>query len=59
MERQKMDNIRLIEYAIDKLYELKLKAEMQDRQRGKKRYVSKVSAYKDLIDLLEDLKANY
>ena len=54
-----MDNIRLIEYAIDKLYELKLKAEMQDRQRGKKRYVSKVSAYKDLIDLLEDLKANY
>lgn len=50
-----MENIRLIEYAIDKLYELKIKAEIEDRQRGKKRYVSKVSAYKDLINLLEEL----
>jgi len=50
-----MDNIRLVEYAIDKLYELKIKAEIEDRQRGKKRYVSKVSAYKDLINLLEEL----
>lgn len=45
----------IIEYAIEKLYELKVKAEFQDRQRGKKRYVSKCSAYQDLINLLEEL----
>lgn len=53
-----MDNIRLIEYVINKLYELKIKAEIEDRQRGKKRYVSKVSAYKDLINLLEEIYEN-
>lgn len=51
-----METVRLIDYAIDKLYELKIKAEIEDRQRKKKRYVSKVSAYKDLINLLEDIK---
>lgn len=45
----------LINYAIEKLYELKVKAEFEDRQRGKKRYVSKTSAYQDLIKLLEEL----
>lgn len=53
-----MGNIRMIEYAIDKLYELKIKAEIEDRQRGKKRWVSKVSAYNDLIKLLEELYEN-
>jgi len=53
-----MENIRMIEYAIDKLYELKVQAEFEDRQRGKKRWVSKVSAYNDLIKLLEDLYEN-
>ena len=43
-----------IEFIIDKLIELKIKAEFEDRLRGKKRYVSKTSAYKDLIKLLEE-----
>lgn len=47
--------MELYKYAINKLYELKLKAEFEDRIRGKKRYVSKVSAIQDLINLLEEL----
>jgi len=46
----------MIEFAIEKLYELKIKAEIEDRQRGKKRYVSKVSAYQDLIKLLKEIE---
>ncbi len=46
----------MIDYAIDKLTELKIKAEFEDRKRGKKRYVSKTSAYDDLIKLLKKLK---
>lgn len=45
----------LIEFAIDKLIQLKIQAEFDDRKRGKKRYVSKTSAYQDLIKLLEDI----
>lgn len=45
----------LIEFTIDKLKQLKLKAEFEDRMRKKKRYVSKTSAYQDLINLLEDI----
>ena len=45
----------LIEFAIDKLIQLKIQAEFEDRQRGKKRYVSKTSAYQDLINLLEEI----
>lgn len=48
--------MELIDYAIEKLYELKIKAEIEDRQRGKKRYVSKTSAYQDLIKLLKDIE---
>lgn len=58
LERQEAKRKQLVEYALDKLYELKVKAEFDDRIRGKKRYVSKVSAYKDLIKLLEDIKDN-
>ena len=47
--------MELIDYAISKLYELKVKTEFEDRQRGKVRYVSKRSAYNDLIKLLERL----
>lgn len=46
----------LKDYVIEKLKELKLKAEFEDRMRKKKRYVSKVSAYQDLINLLEEVK---
>ena len=45
-----------VEYAIEKLEALKIVAEFEDRQRGKKRYVSKVSAYRDLINLLKQIK---
>lgn len=44
-----------IDYIIEKLRELKIKAIFEDKKRGKKRYVSKVSAYQDLINLLEEL----
>lgn len=43
-----------IAYIIKKLRELKIKAEFQDRLRKKKRYVSKVSAYNDVIKFLEE-----
>jgi len=45
----------IIDYIIEKLYQLKVQAEFEDRIRGKKRYVSKTSAYQDLINLLEEL----
>lgn len=45
----------LIEYAIEKLTKLKIQAEFEDRQRGKKRWVSKTSAYADLIKLLKEM----
>lgn len=47
--------MELIDYVIDKLYQLKIQTEIEDRKRGKVRYVSKRSAYNDLIKLLEDL----
>lgn len=43
----------LIDEAIFKLTELKIKAEIEDRARGKVRYVKKTQAYQDLIDLLK------
>ena len=45
---------KLIEYAIEKLTELLIKADMEDKARGKRRYVSKVSAFRDIIKLLKD-----
>ena len=45
----------LIDYAIGKLTELKIKAEIEDRARGKARYVKKTRAYQDLINLLKDI----
>ena len=44
----------LVEYAIFKLTQLKIQAEFEDRERGKKRWVSKTSAYQDLINLLKE-----
>lgn len=45
----------ILDYIIEKLIELKIQAEFEDRQRGKKRWISKTSAYQDLIDLLGEL----
>lgn len=46
----------LIDYAIDKLTELQIKADFEDKKRGKIRYVKKTQAYKDLIKLLKDIR---
>lgn len=46
----------LIDYAIGKLTELKIKAEIEDRQRKKVRYVKKTQAYQDLINLLKEIE---
>ena len=55
MEKKKTLKAELIEYIIGKLTELKIQAEFEDRQRRKKRYVSKVSAYQDLIDFFKKI----
>ena len=47
-------NKDIIDYAIYKLTQLKIQAEFEDRERGKTRYVSKRSAYQDLIKLLKE-----
>jgi len=49
------DREELIDYAIGKLTELKIKAHLEDRKRGKVRYVKKTQAYQDLINLLKDI----
>ena len=49
-------NEELIDTAIYKLTQLKIKAELEDRARGKVRYVKKSRAYYDLIQLLKDIK---
>lgn len=46
----------MIDFAIVKLTQLLIKADIEDKQRGKKRYISKVSAYKDLIKLLKEVE---
>lgn len=46
----------LIDEAIGVLTKLKIKAEIEDRARGKVRYVKKTQAYYDLIQLLKDIK---
>lgn len=43
----------LIDFTLGKLTELKIKAHLEDRKRGKVRYVKKTQAYQDLIDLLK------
>ena len=49
-------NDKLIEYAIEKLTQLKIQAEFENRKNGKIRYVTKTSAFNDLIKLLKDME---
>ena len=49
-------DVQLIDIAIQKLFELQIKTHHEDIKRGKKRYVLKEQAYKDLINLLNELK---
>lgn len=46
----------IIDFAIEKLTELKIKCEFEDRARKKVRYVKKTQAYQDLINLLKEMK---
>lgn len=43
------------EYLIYKLTQLKIQTEFEDRERKKIRYVSKRSAYQDLINLIKEV----
>lgn len=46
----------MMDYAIEKLTELLIKQEFEDRTKEKETYVKKTQCYKDLIKLLKDLK---
>ena len=46
----------IIDFAIGKLTELKIKTDFEDKARKKVRYVKKSQAYKDLINLLKEMK---
>ena len=43
-------------YAIEKLTELLIKQDIKDKQTGQKELISKVGAYKSLIDLLKEVE---
>lgn len=49
-------NEELIEFCIYKLTKLQIEQEFKDREKGKTRYVKKSRAYKDLVQLLKDIK---
>ena len=49
-------NKGLIDEFIYELTKLKIKAELEDRARGKVRYVKKTRAYQDLIDFFKEMK---
>ena len=46
----------MIEYAIEVLTRLYIEQDFKDKQKGKCTYVKKSRAYKDLIDLLKEVK---
>lgn len=46
----------MVDYAIEKLTELLIKQEFEDRGKQKDTYVKKTECYKDLIKLLKDIK---
>ena len=53
---ENVDREEIIDFAIGKLAELKIKADFEDRDRKKIRYVKKSQAYQDLINLLKGMK---
>ena len=52
----KAEKYELIDFAIEKLNELLIKQEFEDRKKKSKTYVKKTRCYKDLIKLLKDVK---
>lgn len=51
-----LEHEELIDFAIYKLTELKIKNDFEDKKRGKVRYIKKGQAYQDLINLLKEIK---
>ena len=49
-------NEELIDYMIGELTKYQIKEHHQNMARGKKRYVLKEQAYKDLVKLLKEIK---
>lgn len=49
--------MELIDYAITKLTEILIKENFKEKKTGKTTYVKKKRAYKDIIQLLEDIKS--
>lgn len=52
----KVEKHELIDYAIEKLTELLIKQEFEDRKKKSQTYVKKTRCYKDLIKLLKEVK---
>lgn len=52
----KARDYELIEFAIEKLTELLIKQEFEDRNKKSQTYVKKTRCYKDLINLLKEIK---
>ena len=46
----------MLDFAIEKLTELLIKQDFDDKQKGKITYVKKTQCYKDLIKLLKEIK---
>ena len=55
--KTKMMNKDFAEYIIDKLTELLIKQDFEDKKKGKATYVKKTRAYKDLIKLVKDMES--
>lgn len=49
----------MIDYAIQKLTELIIKEDMEERKTGKVVYVKKTRVYKDLVKLLKDYQNDF
>lgn len=52
----KSEKYELIDFAIEKLTELMIKQDFEDRKKETQTYVRKTRCYKDLIDLLKEVK---
>lgn len=52
----KSKDYELIDFAIEKLTELLIKQEFEDRKKNAQTYVKKTRCYKDLIKLLKEVK---
>lgn len=46
----------MIDYAIEVLTRLYIEQDFKDKQKGKDTYVKKTTVYKNLIDLLKEVK---